>query len=141
MRAQKVYEALGDIFKPKPKEQIKQEYWNMVHGDMLKPVIFRKAKNGEEVRLFAKEEFFKYQKATAERHDYKINAKVGDYVVLGFLFVEEIDNGQTYWEWKMPKWTLDGKMAIEYSWYKPGMEIDPITEEEFNKLPGGGIMA
>lgn len=141
MRAQKVYEALGDIFKPKPKEQIKQEYWNMVHGDMLKPVIFRKAKNGEEVRLFAKEEFFKYQKSTAERHDYKINAKVGEYVVRGFLFVEETDENGLYWEWKVPEWTLDGKMAIEYSWYKPGMEIDPITDEELNKLPGDEIIA
>ena len=64
-----------------------------------------------------------------------INAQENDYVVTGFIFVEEIYNGQLYWEWKIPEWTLDGKLAIEYDWYKPGMEIDPITPEEFDKLP------
>jgi len=135
MRAQKVYEALGDIFKPKPKEQIKQEYWDIVQGDTFNPVVFRKAKNGEEVRLFHKIKFPKFRVEYAKKGNRKINAQENDYVVTGFIFVEEIYNGQLYWEWKIPEWTLDGKLAIEYDWYKPGMEIDPITPEEFDKLP------
>lgn len=142
MKAKKVYEALNesinDIFKPKSKEEMKKASWEWVDGDVFEDKIPRVTKDGHEVFLVSqfsgseKNEFLKnYLKSNNIQHN--IQSSMG---VTGLIFVQEVEEEfESYWEWKMGEWNLDGSLRILYDWVKPGMTINPITPKELEILP------
>ena len=149
MKAKKVYESIRDVLKPKSKDDFREMSRDWVKLDEEFPVhIERETKDRHEVVLVSKGFYHKTADEFMKMFDTPYYKKWGDKklndirksyekvahtpYIQGFIFTENKDGS---WEYKLPTWSLSGEMQGKYDWKTPGMVIDPITDEEMDKLP------